>query len=296
MRKVLAVMGGLALALGHASPALAQQQQFVLTQATATAHGLELRGLVPLGPLPRVSVSTVPGNQDQTVVDVPVQPVVRSATLRAVAQTTAAPSLSATLPAGSINAVEGGPVPQGGAVWNARAYAVAEDLVAVESVPGGPALVEARLIQAEALVACNGPTPVLAGGSRIVDLKVAGQDLGPTVEGLLNPVLDLAQSLPVIRIIRNEVGRTADGGFFVNALHVIVAEGTPLEQHIVVSHASVSGAVCAAVLAEAPPADIGQQLPRTGGPAGLAPLALGLLATTGGLRLLNLRARRRELQ
>lgn len=294
MRKAVAVVCGMALSLGYASPASAQQQpQFVLTQVAASAQALELRGLVPLGPLARVNVTSVPGNQQQTVVDVPAQPVVRSATLRAEAQTTAGPTISATLPSANIAAFEGGAVPQGAGVWNGRAYAVTENLVAVESAPGGPALVEARLIQAEALVSCAGARPVVAGGSRIVDLRVGGQDLGQTVEGLITPVLDVAQALPVIRIIRNEVGRTPDGGFFVNALRVVVAEGTPLEQQIIVSQAAVSGAACAAVIAEAAP--ITDQLPRTGGPAALAPLAAGLLAASGGLRLLTLRARRRHL-
>lgn len=293
MRRAVAVICGVALGLAYASPASAQSSQFVLTQATAAAHALELRGLVPLGPLARVNVTSVPGNQQETVVDVPVQPVVRSATLRAEAQTTAAPSISATLPGASITAFEGGTVPQGQGVFNGRAYAVTENLVAVESAPGGPALVEARLIQAEALVSCAGARPLVAGGSRIVDLKVGGTDLGPTVEGILNPVLDLAQTLPVIRILRNEVGRTPDGGFFVNALRIVVAEGTPLEQQIIVSQASVSGSACAAVIAEAPP--VTDQLPRTGGPAVLVPLAAGLAVASGGLRLLQLRARRRDL-
>lgn len=291
MRKAVAVICGLAVALGHATPAMAQQQVF-LAQAAASAHALELRGLVPLGPMPRVSVTTVPGAQDQTVVDVPAQPVVRSATLRATAQTTAGPTLAAALPSASLNPLQGGPLPQGETVWNARAYAVTEDLVAVESVPGGPALVEARVIQAEMLVACVGTQPVVAAGSRIVDLQVADQDLGGTVEGVLNPVLQLAETLPVIRVIRNEVGRTPDGGFFVNALHVIVAEGTPLEQHIIVSHASISGSVCAALVVEQPSV---AQLPRTGAPAALAPVAVGLLAATAAVRRLGVRARRRDL-
>jgi hypothetical protein len=215
---------------------------------------------------------------------------------------------------------------------NAQGYAVVENLgvanedladnlvglglTEVASEALADALLKVEAVQAEAVVVCDGTIPRFDTASRLVDLN---NDPLAIVDDLVQTV---AEILPgVIEV--NETGRTADGGVFVNALHVTVGgdllemdeeEETTTDPSIpevtvttlgvgnfqvqqadddedalidlIVGHAEVGGTVCAQQAAPpAPlvPAGDDRTLPVTGGGLGVLPAVLSLGLAGGAL-------------
>ncbi len=114
---------------------------------------------------------------------------------------------------------------------NAQGYAVVQNLgVANEDLVAGltgagltdtaaaalaDALLKVEAVQAEAVALCTSDGPVFDTASRILDLN---NDNVSLVDELVESISDILPG--VIEV--NETGRTADGGFFVNALRVTI--------------------------------------------------------------------------
>jgi uncharacterized repeat protein (TIGR01451 family) len=148
------------LVLALAGPAAAQEA----SDATASAFGIEVLGIIE--PTPDVASNLGDEDQSETVVDIPAEPLVQSATVTAEAQTRAEPELEALLQE-KMEAVAGD-LPD---LWNARGYAVTEDL---EALDGN---LTADLIAAEAVASCVDGELTLATGSEFQNVTLGGEEI-----------------------------------------------------------------------------------------------------------------------
>lgn len=237
------------LGLALAAPAVAQTAD----SARGEAFGAEVSGAVTAGPLPELVAAEVPpGEEAQAeVLEIPVEPVVFSATLSAEANAAREANLAATLQA----VMEGvaGDLPD---TWNSRGYAITEDLEALMLETEGVGLIGADVVEAEAVVHCDGTTPVFSTGSRIQNLtftgplEPVGDLLAPIVDQVVELIVqgepneDVLANVPVVGELLKELGLeviawetnwdsstgTLDNSdtVWVNALRISVTEGSPL--------------------------------------------------------------------
>lgn len=236
--------------------------------ASASAYGVEV---TPIGlePTPLVEAAIPPGpraEESETVLDVPADPVVSSATITATAVAATASEIEATLQEVIEGVSAGTP-----AAWNARGDALTEGLTALQDT------LTADVLEAEALAACIGGQAVFATGSRIEQLTLAGSDVD-VIEQIIGPgglalvtnapndvVFESAElGLRITAWETNWDGATGivGGGdtVFVNSLHVeVLAEGVLGQllgaQDVVVSHAEATMPANCAGAAGALPGD-----------------------------------------
>lgn len=287
------------LLLLSALPAAAEPAE----EARAEAWGAQVTGAADLGPLPEgVTATLPPGEQaSDSVVDVPAEPLVLSATLRGEAEARRDAVADARLQAVADDAAAA-PLPT---AWNAGAHAVVEDLAALFAEEDDPQLT-AEVVEAEAVAACVAGNPVFGTATRVQRLRLAGEE-APVLGEVLDTATELVvQGEPNEDVLANVAGGealaelglaitawetnwdgatgTTDGAdtVWANALRISVAEGSPLgdavgAQEVTVSHSEASVDCDAPVEPAEQPREA---LPVTGGgPALLA--ALGLLAAGG---------------
>lgn len=252
----------LLLVLALAPAASAQTEN---PAAEGSAYGAEINGLVDLGPLPEPVTATVTQegtSASDSFLEVPVEPVVFSATLEGDVAASFQAELAATLQS-VIQDASGGTLPES---WNARGHAITEDLAVLFASEEQP-LLTADVVESEAVATCTPDgEPVFATGSRVQNLTLAGQQLP-----LLDAVIDLVvEGTPNENVLGNlpapgdtlaglglEIEAwdtnwdgddgTTDGSdtVWVDALRVSVTEGSTLggivgAQNVVVSHAEAS--------------------------------------------------------
>jgi hypothetical protein len=213
--------------------------------ASAFGATVQVSGTDVVPPTPAVSVATPPGDATETVVDLPVSPVVVSGTLTATAN---AHNL-ANVASGLTVVQQAVPGP-----YRGRGFAEIEGAdVLLDTVAPDVSLVSAAAIRAEAAVVC-GATPTYTANSEIIDLAVGGTDVP-----LNAPVQDLIDAISgaltdsglnaVADVQRNVVTPIAGGGISVDALVVTVLSAlgdTPLAQ-VRLAHAEVTAAACTPV-------------------------------------------------
>ncbi|HVF53576.1 MAG TPA: hypothetical protein VNC78_08200 [Actinomycetota bacterium] len=216
-----------------------------VSAATGAAFGVRLAGPVPIEDTPAVSASVPKGESDATddILVVPADPLATSFTAHVEANASVKSSIPATLQGTMDGAASGLPKK-----WNARGYAITEDLGAVTQQ------IQADVIESEATAACVGEDVVYSTAARIVNLSVAGAAV---------PVLNATPNQEVfnqlgIRIVFWETnwdpdtGKLAEGGdlVFANAVHITAPGGIDL----IVSH-SEARATCGAMQAPKPQCD-----------------------------------------
>lgn len=157
-------------------------------------------------------------------------------------------------------------------------------------------LLSAGLIQAEAVAKCVDNQPVFDTGYNVVDLKLAGADVGGIPLNDLVATLLQTLNLPgVIEVVLGETGTLPEGGVFINALRISVPL---LDADIVVGHAEAAMPRDCGIPRPAPPTGPGPVAPlgtlaATGADFSMTPLvAMALLGSALGLRRLTVRARR----
>lgn len=276
---MIGVIGAVALLLGPVATADAEP----IAAGTAGAFGatITVGGETVIPPTPEQTTELPPGGDNrETVIDIPADPVAVSGTLTADAAVHEASDLESTLATeGTTHTVEG--------PYNARGMGVVEELdVLLDAVDEGVSLLTADVVRAEAVGVCNGETVEYSANSEIVNLRVGGEEipLNAPVQDLVDAIGDLLAETglnAVVDVQRNVVTVDADGAS-VDALVVTVlaaAGDDPLAQ-VRIAHAEVSGLTCATpepvVPAEPEPAAPG--LPRTGTDSTVAlTAALGLV-------------------
>lgn len=298
MRKVVVAMVALALPFVGAGPASADPAR----ASAASAFALSATGLLAIPPTPGPAVAQQPpdapaqnlsGNVASTL-PLAVPGIAVNGTLNAVAEATRASTIGSVVPG-----VDGNN--------NARGFARTEGLSVLGSadlltVVGGNILaltdlVDATVVEAEAVARCVNNVPVFDAGVRLLGLEVGGQALDP----LLQPVLDLllgTLNLPgVVQIQRGDrdpslTVRTADS-ITITALRISIL-GTTEVINVSTATASMPANCAVEQPAAAPtgPGPIAPTLAATGGSDLILPAAVGMLLTGFGLRRLNRRARR----
>jgi hypothetical protein len=212
--------------------------------ASAFGATVQVGGQDVVPPTPSVSVATSPGDETNTVIDIPASPVAINGTLTATANVHNVANIATGLTV----------VQQGVAgPYNGRGLAQIEAASVLYDVAGaGVPLLSATAIRSEAAVVC-GATPRYTANSEIIDLSIGGtsvpvnapvQDLIDQIEG----VLTTSGLNAVADVKRNVVTPIAGGGVGVDALVVTVlsaAGATPLAQ-VRLAHAEVTAAACAA--------------------------------------------------
>lgn len=197
--------------------------------ATARAYGVQLSGPVPLGPLPEVESSLGDELVQDSLLEVPADPLATSFTAHVEADTRASDEIEARLQETISGAASSAPE-----AWSARGFAITEDLDAAAGQ------VTADVIESESTAACVDGEVVFGSAARIANLSVGGQAIP-----VLNPepnqvVLDQGG----IRVVLWETNwdpatlGTTDGEpvVFTNALHVTL----PLGVDLVVSHSEAT--------------------------------------------------------
>lgn len=239
---VAAAIGAVALLAGP----VASVQADPVASGTASAFGVTVSaaGEQVVPPTPEQSIDLPPGGEsDETVVDVPADPVAVSGTLNADVAVHAASDLdSRIINAESSQSVEG--------PYNARAEGLVEGLDVLIDVAGqGVSVLSADAVRAEAVGVCRDGEVEYSASSEIVGLSVAGELLpvnGP-LQDLVDAIGDLLEQTgleAVVDVQRNVVNVDADGAS-VDALVVTVlaAVGDPLAE-VRVAHAEVGGLEC----------------------------------------------------
>lgn len=297
MRKIVVAMVALALPFVGAGPASADPAR----TSAAGAFGIAGTGLLAIPPTPTATATqppdtniplTVPAPNFNAVLPLDVGGLAVDATVAAAAQATRESTIQAALDGVNDNV-------------NARGFARIEGLqllgeatlIEALGLPlDAPGLLTAGLIEAEAVATCVNNAPVFDVGFNIVDLELAEIDLGAIVDPLLGSLLGALNLPGILEVIQGEQGFLPDGsGVFINALRIRVLGNV---QDIVIGHAEARmPANCAVEPPAEPPTGPGDVAPTgtlaaTGSSPLLLPVALGLLATAGGLRYLNRRSRR----
>ncbi|HUR77883.1 MAG TPA: hypothetical protein VMZ22_08040 [Acidimicrobiales bacterium] len=212
--------------------------------ASAFGANVQVGGQDVVPPTPAVAVAKAPGDQTDTVVDIPAAPVAINGTLTATANVHQAADINSGLTV--VQQAVNGP-------YNGRALAQIEGAGVLYEVAGaGVPILSASVIRSEAAVVC-GASPRYTANSEIVDLAIAGtsvpvnapvQDLIDGISGALT-----ASGLnAVVDVQRNVVTQIAGGGIGVDALIVTIlsaAGATPLAQ-IRLAHSEVTAAACGA--------------------------------------------------
>lgn len=254
MITILAVTNATLLLIGlqFAGPVSADD----VKSAGAAAYGVDAAP-VPIEENPGISTSVPPGpdsNSSDSLLEVPADPLATSFTAHVEAGASIKSKLEALLRETIDGNAQGVP-----AKFNARAYAITEDLEAVMDN------VRADVIEAEALAVCSKGRIMFATATRVLNLGV-----GPQNVGLINPspnqvVFDQAG----IRIVLWETNWDPEGlgttdkskTVFVNALHITAPAGVEL----IVSHAEATAQCAGAV--PAPPQRPRDDAPKPAPPA-----------------------------
>ncbi|MEX2587196.1 MAG: hypothetical protein WD602_04285 [Actinomycetota bacterium] len=232
-----------------------------LTQGSAYAYGayVSVAGSDVISPTPEASAGPAPGTGSNELVTVPLDTAVFTGVAGAKAQTTQESTIGAELGSNYLNVISGGPeLPS---QYNVQAYArtsgvavLADEVLDADTVTSiideiglgegevFPALVSADLVHSEALVACvDGGATVVAGG-QVAGLGVLGTSLTDTVDGTLNQVIDLGDTVLAglgATLVVNEVIETANG-VDVNALRLTI----PSVAEVILAHSEVSDTTC----------------------------------------------------
>lgn len=236
-----AALAAVALLVATAAPAAAEP--IGAGEASAFGGTISLGGQEVVPPTPLAEAS-LPGDADETVVDIPAEPLAVSGTLNA----TAAVHVEADIPSALevvAQEVEG--------PYNAAAVGSIEQAdVLIDAVAADVSLVSADVIRAEAVAVCVDGTPQYAANSEIINLDIGGQDvpLNEPITGLLDQlqgVLEESGLNAVVDIQRNVITEVEDG-IAVDALVVTVlaAAGDAPLGVVTLGHAEVSGIVCGA--------------------------------------------------
>lgn len=282
--RVLRVGGGSAAVAGMLLVGLGTAGADPIDAGTASAYGAHISAAgSEVITEPSVTQDGI-GDQSLTTVDVPADPVAVSGTLIATANVHEESDLTSALTVFTQELA--GP-------YNVQAVGQIEGAqVVTENAGLGVTLVEAAAIRAEAVAVCTAGGVQYSAMSEIIDLNVGGEDV---VEGniplndVLNQVIDaLNENLfdagldAVVDINRNVITETEDG-IAVDALEVILlsALGEDPLARVVLGHAEVSGANCAAAAPPVTPAP-----PVAGPPLGGLPNTGGTTQTFAGLGLL----------
>lgn len=213
--------------------------------ASAFGASVQVAGTDVVPPTPAVAVATRPGDASDTVIDLPVAPVVVNGTLTATANAHVPANIASGLTV--VQQAVAGP-------YHGRGFAEIEGADVLYDVAGaGIPILSASAIRAEAAVVC-GATPRYTANSEIVDLQIAG-----TSVPLNAPVQDLIDAISgaltdsglnaVADVQRNVVTQITGGGIGVDALVVTVLSAvgaTPLAQ-VRLAHAEVTAGACSAL-------------------------------------------------
>ncbi|HVL65293.1 MAG TPA: hypothetical protein VM573_09020 [Actinomycetota bacterium] len=206
-----------------------------VSSARGAAFGLELVGPVGLEPQPAVEAvfPAGPETAEDALLEVPADPAVNSATLAVRADAAQQSTIEPTLQAVIEGQFSGAP-----ATWNARGYAITEDLAAVSNT------ITADVIESESTAACIDGDIVYGSAARIVNLGVGGTNV-PVINPTPNQVVFNQLGIQIIFWQTNwdpsTGGLTDDGeSVFTNALRITAPGGIDLT----VSHSEAS-ATCA---------------------------------------------------
>jgi hypothetical protein len=172
------------------------------------------------------------------------------------ARTTLNTEITPELPAGNLRvfAPAGAPRP---ALFNAQAYGrVTGAVIAATDTVGLPPdvaalfgqgnVLSADLVHAEALVSCVAGNPVIVAGSQLAGVTLLGLDLTQLVDGTLNQVIPVANTVVGLlggTAVANEVVAQGPDNVSINALHIRL----PGILDVTLAHAEVTGAQCADV-------------------------------------------------
>ena len=232
-KRVLAYLTTLVLVASMAAVLGGSAYGDTVSNAEAAAYGVQLQGPVPISPTPSVS-ATAPGSEEDALIEIPASPALTSATASVVAQAERESTLDATLQA-TMDA-QRQRLPK---KWNARGYAITEDLAAAAD------MVTADVVESESVAACAGGDTVFGSAARIVNLSVGGTAI-PVLNPTPNQVLFDQAGIRIVAWETNwdpGTGRTTDGAtVFANALHITGPGGIDL----IVSHSEASAACAAA--------------------------------------------------
>lgn len=225
---VALVIGAVAVAVGSTTA-----YGGTVSTAAASAYGVQLNGPMPIEATPLVSASLATNHADDSILEVPADPLATSFTAAVNADTAKQSTLTATLQAVMDPASSGLPTK-----WNARGHAITEDLGAVTDT------ILADVIESESVAACEGNKTVYGSAARIVNLTVAGTSVVLPAPTPNQVVFDQAG----IRIVfwetnwNSATGGTTDGeSVFTNGIHATAPGGVDL----IVSHSEATAA-CAA--------------------------------------------------
>jgi hypothetical protein len=202
--------------------------------ARGFAFGLELTGPAAISarPVAEALLPDGPETSEDTLLNIPADPAVNSATLHVEGAVAPESTIEATLQ-DELTAE----FPDAPPTWNARGYAITEDLAAVSST------VTADVIESESTAACVDGEVVYGSAARIVNLAVGATNV-PVLNPSPNQVVFDQLGIRIVLWETNwdsATGTLADGDtVFTNALHVTAPGGIDL----VVSHSEAS-ATCA---------------------------------------------------
>lgn len=191
---------------------------------------MQLDGPVPIGPTPTASATSPEGSDEDSLLEIPASPAVTSGTLVVAADAVDESTIDATLQ--STMQDESPNLPES---WNARGYAIVEDLSAISDN------VEADVLESESVAACDGDQVVFGSAARLDNVTLAGSSISA-----LNPTPNevVVDDLLGITVVMWETdwdpatNGTTDGSdtVFTNALHVTA----PLGVDLVVSHSEAT--------------------------------------------------------
>ncbi len=228
--------------VGLAPPATADPA----SGGSASAFGatVQAAGNTVVPPTPQSAVTAI-GDDTETLVDIPADPVAVSGTLTASASVHGDSDLPSQL------TVEAQPA---AGPYNARAVSLVEGLdVLLDTVGPDVSLLTAAAVRSEAAAVCAGTTVTYTGNSEIIDLRVAGTPIplnGPVqdIVDLIGDLLEQTGLNAVVDVQRNVVNVTASG-VTVDALVVTVlaALGEDPLARVVIGHAEASGIACGAL-------------------------------------------------
>jgi len=234
------------VALGGSSTAIAEPVDSA--KASSFAITADVLGTNATPPTPTAEVTAPAADEvNNTVVSIPGDPLVVSGTLIAKAVVHSASDLTSELNQ-STQPVAG--------PYNARAIGQIQDLNVLinEGVPGGQ-FISAGLVRAEAVAVCRAGAVQYSANSEVVDLQIAGED---PISGELNDALaqiadDLAPLADLVKVDLNVVTPTASGvsvdAVVITLLQAAGENGAPGPLvKVVLGHAELSGASCAAAL------------------------------------------------
>jgi hypothetical protein len=250
-RTALIVPMVLLMALLGPGPAFASPLR--TTNARAFGASIDLLGAGLIAPTPLATAGPGPGDDSGNLLAVPLGTLVSDGTVSARAQTARESVLTAGIPATNLRVFSpnGSPRP---ANFNARAYGRVDGLVILaDDTVGLPPAVEpvfdlgdvlsADVVHAEALVSCVDGVTTIVGGSQLAGVSLLGTDLTQLVDGTLNQVVSVGNTLLSLlggSVIANEVVASGPDSLSLNALHVRI----PNLLDVTLAHAEVTGATC----------------------------------------------------